>query len=342
MAGAVLALYAASSMKRSPRRSPKASVCKAGAPAPRPVKARRVKKAPDQAATKEPAQTEPVNKGAVKPAIDRMQEMHEAMAHDREQAKKNPAYRFKTQQGWADHFGLKSKKTIQRDCDYMRDRLNLPVYPIRARGGLGYTEEVGAFPLVSFSRGALVAICAAWRALEAYRGTSFEAEIEPTMKKLLGGLGMELTDYLERVLKRISFRSAGFQARMNPDIFETVTQAVLDETELEFRYLKLEEARLGKAPSTRRIRPRDLVSIGGAWYIFGEDLDRKLEIREFALCRMSAATNTGEVFTPTTPFDLQAALKKCFGAHVSGTPEKVRVEFDAATAPLVDERDWHE
>ena len=77
----------------------------------------------------------------------------------------------------------------------MRDRLNLPVYPIRARGGLGYTEDVGAFPLVSFSRGALVAICAAWRALEAYRGTSFEAEIEPTMKKLLGGLGMELTEH---------------------------------------------------------------------------------------------------------------------------------------------------
>ena len=72
-------------------------------------------------------------------------------------------------------------KTIQRDCDYMRDRLKLPVYPIRERGGLGYTEDVGAFPLVSFSRGALVAICAAWRALEAYRGTSFEAEIEPTM-----------------------------------------------------------------------------------------------------------------------------------------------------------------
>src|SRR5688572_1633949 len=52
--------------------------------------------------------------GVVKPQMERMREMHDAMAQDREIAKKNPAYRFKTQQGWADHFGLKSKKTIQR------------------------------------------------------------------------------------------------------------------------------------------------------------------------------------------------------------------------------------
>ena len=108
-----------------------------------------------------------------KPQLDRMREMHDTWARDREKAKSNPEYRFKTQQWWADYFELKSKKTIQRDCDYMRDRLRLPVYPIRERGGLGYTEDVGAFPLVSFSRGALVAICASWRPVGRSMAQSF-------------------------------------------------------------------------------------------------------------------------------------------------------------------------
>src|ERR1700683_4014369 len=65
-------------------------------------------------------------------------------------------------------------KTIHRDIEFMRDRLGLPIEYNSARMGYFYTEEVSAFPNIQITEGEIFALVVAEKALQQYRGTSFE------------------------------------------------------------------------------------------------------------------------------------------------------------------------
>ena len=63
-------------------------------------------------------------------------------------------------------------KTIQRDIDFMRYRLQLPIEYDQLKFGFFYTEPVEAFPAMEMSEGELVALLVAEKALGQHRGTS--------------------------------------------------------------------------------------------------------------------------------------------------------------------------
>jgi proteasome accessory factor B len=65
-------------------------------------------------------------------------------------------------------------KTIHRDIEFMRDRLQLPIEYDGRKYGYHYTEEVSAFPTLQITEGELVALLVAEKALQQYRGTNFE------------------------------------------------------------------------------------------------------------------------------------------------------------------------
>src|ERR1035441_5022007 len=75
-------------------------------------------------------------------------------------------------------------KTIHRDIEFMRDRLGLPVEYDSRRIGYFYTEEVSAFPNIQITEGELFALIVAEKALQQYRGTSFEKPILSAIRKM--------------------------------------------------------------------------------------------------------------------------------------------------------------
>jgi len=77
-----------------------------------------------------------------------------------------------------------SKKSIHRDIDFMRDRLDLPVEYDAAKYGYFYTEEVSGFPTFSVTEGEMVALFVAEKALQQYRGTTFEKPLLSAFQKI--------------------------------------------------------------------------------------------------------------------------------------------------------------
>src|ERR1035438_2676057 len=67
-----------------------------------------------------------------------------------------------------------STKSIHRDLEFMRDRLELPIQYDAKRFGFFYTEHVKAFPTLQITEGEIFALVVAEKALQQYRGTSFE------------------------------------------------------------------------------------------------------------------------------------------------------------------------
>src|SRR6516225_9950284 len=65
-----------------------------------------------------------------------------------------------------------SAKSVHRDLEFMRDRLELPLEFDFHRHGYHYTEEVSAFPAIQMTEGEVFALIVAEKALQQYRGTS--------------------------------------------------------------------------------------------------------------------------------------------------------------------------
>ena len=59
-----------------------------------------------------------------------------------------------------------STKSIHRDIEFMRDRLELPIEFDRALNGFHYTQEVGSFPTLHITEGELFALLVAEKALQ--------------------------------------------------------------------------------------------------------------------------------------------------------------------------------
>src|SRR5688572_17156494 len=81
-----------------------------------------------------------------------------------------------------------SSRSVARDIDFMRDRLDLPIEYDGANFGYYYTQEVSAFPSLKISEGELFALVVAEKALQQYRGTSFEKPLLSAFKKVSDSL----------------------------------------------------------------------------------------------------------------------------------------------------------
>ena len=265
------------------------------------------------------------DRGFSRPPLERMMRLHAALK----------ARHFPNCQKIAAELEV-SAKTIQRDIDFMRYRLGLPIDYHPQEFGFFYTEPVTGFPNIEVSEGEITALLVAQKALAQYKGTPFERPLQSAFRKLTDGLKDRVSFSWHDLEDAISFRSAGASAA-DLEMFETVSKGVLRCVELEFDYRKLKSA--GYEP--RRVRPYHLGCLENQWYLFAEDLERR-QLRTFALPRMRKVKLTTKGFRRPADFSIAQILSGSFGVYSSGKKQRIRIQFDPFAARLVAERKWHE
>ena len=228
-----------------------------------------------------------------------------------------------------------SEKTIQRDIEFMRYQLGLPIAYDQLHFGFVYTEPVTSFPSIQVSEGEIVALFVAQKALQQYQGTPFEEPLRTAFRKIGHGLKDAVSFSWSELDSAISFRSAG-QSLSDLEDFELLSRAVLESAEVEFSYRKLRSS----ASAVRRVRPYHLGCVDNQWYLFAFDLDRQ-QLRTFALPRICAPRRTGARFKRPANFSIGKFLDSSFGVFEGNGRNLVRVRFQPFAAQLVRERMWH-
>ncbi len=228
-----------------------------------------------------------------------------------------------------------SAKTIQRDIEFMRNRLGLPIEYDQLQFGFYYTEPVTSFPSIEVSAGEVVALFVAQKALAQYHGTSFEKPLKRAFEKIADGLQDKILFQWEEVDSTISFRGIGSTVA-DLELFETVSTTVLDSLEIAFEYKKLSSS----AYEDRRVQPYHLACIDQQWYLFGFDLARQ-QLRTFVLGRMRKVRNTRAKFRRPPEFSISKHLSESLSVFRGKGRHRVRVVFDEFAARLVGERQWH-
>ena len=226
-------------------------------------------------------------------------------------------------------------KSVQRDVEFMRDRLGLPLAYDPAHRGYHYTEKVRAFPTMQITEGELVALIIAEKALQQYRGTKFEKPLLSAIRKIEQALPDTISMNLADIEQTISFRTRA-EPIVNLKIFNVLAEATAHRQQLKLTYRKPGSSQA----EPRLVDPCHLANINGEWYLFAWDHARK-DIRTFVPARVQSAKLTGKTFTRPQNFSLEARLRDSFGVHSGDGQFAVILRFNARAADYVREKKWH-
>ena len=227
-------------------------------------------------------------------------------------------------------------KTIHRDIEFMRDRLNLPIEFSPARNGYFYNGEVSAFPTMQITEGELFALVVAEKALQQYRGTTFEKPLLSAIKKMEQSLPDTISLNLADIEQTISFRTRA-EPILDLKIFDALAKAVARREQLELNYRKPG----ARNPETRDVDPYHLANVNGEWFLFAFDHARK-DIRKFVPARILEVKQTGKSFERSKKFSLEKELRDSFGVHSGEGEFDVVIQFNARAADYIREKKWHE
>jgi proteasome accessory factor B len=229
-----------------------------------------------------------------------------------------------------------STKSIHRDIEFMRDRLDLPVEYDSSRFGYYYAGEVSAFPTIQITEGELFALIVAEKALQQYRGTNFEKPLLSAIRKMEQSLPETISLNLADIEQTISFRTRA-EPILNLEILDALAKAAAQRQQLQLVYRKPG----GKHAETRLVDPYHLANINGEWFLFAYDHARR-DIRTFVPARVQAAKPTGRTFERPLKFSLEKRLRGSFGVHSGEGAYDVVLRFNARVADFIREKKWHE
>ncbi len=228
-----------------------------------------------------------------------------------------------------------STKSIYRDLEFMRDRLGLPIAYDDARFGYSYTQEVSAFPTLQITEGELFALVVAEKALQQYRGTSFEKPLLSAFKKMAASLPETVSLNWADWEQTISFRTSA-EPMVNLEIFDALAKATAGRQQVVLTYRKPGR----RDVEDRIVDPYHLANINGEWFLFGYDHLRQ-DLRTFVPARILEVKKTGKAFAVTRKFSLERRLRDSFGVHSGQDEFAIRLQFDESVADYIREKKWH-
>ncbi len=228
-----------------------------------------------------------------------------------------------------------STKSVHRDLEFMRDRLDLPLVYDRVRRGYVYTEEVTSFPTMQMTEGELLALLVAEKALQQYRGTSFEKPLVSALRKMAASLPDTVSISLSDWGQTISFRTSA-EPIVDLGVFDALARATAGRRQLELTYRKPGR----KETELRVVDPYHLANINGEWFLFAQCHLRR-DLRTFVPARILGVRETGKRFERPRRFSLEQRLRDSFGVVSGSGEEEVVVRFDDAVADYIREKRWH-
>lgn len=171
-------------------------------------------------------------------------------------------------------------KTIQRDIQFMQDRLGVQISYNSSKHGYELSADVADFPVFDIQVEDLAALFLARHAMATVQGTRLAENLKPAFEKLTKQLHGKVNMQWRDLDEIFSVKDVGI-VEADLTLFGKIAEAVIKQREIRFSYLKLNENKAKK----RKLQPYHVGEINGGWYVIGRDLDRD-GLRTFALQRI--------------------------------------------------------
>jgi predicted DNA-binding transcriptional regulator YafY len=227
-----------------------------------------------------------------------------------------------------------STKTVQRDIDYLKDRMGAPIEYDALKRGYYYTEPTFMLPAVQMNEGELAALLMGSKALEQFQGTPMAEKLTAVFEKLSAFLPDNITVRPEELFSHFSFISPPAMP-ISAKVWTVVVQALENRQMIEIQY------RNWSGEKTSRVSPVHLANLQGDWYLFAqyEGCD---DFRQLALARIQSIKILSKKIELSGAFDPKKALSNTFSKFAGDNKAfLVTVQFHPEIAVSVQERQWH-
>ena len=175
-----------------------------------------------------------------------------------------------------------SKRTVERDIEFLRDRYEAPIEYDHSKCGYVYTQETFFLKSLFLTDEELFSAAVFEKALQQYRNTPVEKRLRTVFAKLTELLPDDAvsvnTLWLDDAVTFIPDPSP----EIRPEIFDAVFTGLKTKRAIRFRYRGLEQTE----PTVRTCEPYHIVCQRGAWYVIGRCIDKNEE-RIFSFSRMN-------------------------------------------------------
>lgn len=228
-------------------------------------------------------------------------------------------------------------RTIQRDLDFLRDRLRAPIAYDRQRKGYILTEPTWFLPQVSLTEGELFSLLVARQAMAQYRGTPVEETLQRVFDKVAGNLKEHISvhpDYSDG--GRLSFAPSPVLP-VDKDVWNTLLDGARRQHTVRIHYRSMRSKRSGE----RNVDPHHILNMRGDWYLFARDHVHD-KICQFQLHRINSATLTPHTFTRDEDFSPRRIVEQSFGSFASDEAHvTLRLHIRGHMADLLADRVFH-
>lgn len=227
-----------------------------------------------------------------------------------------------------------SLSTFKRLLQTLREQHQIPIIFDQAAGGYRYATEPDSLTLPGafFTESELFALLMAEQLLEQAQPGLLGESIARLRSQTRELLGRELSG---RRLLRVQTVA---RQSVRPKIFDTVLNALLRESRLQFGYRGVEET--PAAGQARSVSPQTLLWYRDSWYLIAF-CHSKQALRLFALSRMTQLQLLPEPARICQEPELASALGSGYGIFAGTTPQLAEILFEPAVAPWVEPVQWH-
>ena len=229
-----------------------------------------------------------------------------------------------------------SHSTFKRDIEYMRDRLNVPIVwsPERQAYVLDPEADVAELPGVWFSPGEIYALLEIEHLLEQLEPGLLSRQLGPVRERLSGLLEGSEKGHRE-IRRRIRVLPMGTR-RVNREVFETLSFALLNRRQLRIRHLRRQTGE----ETDRIVSPQRLVHYRYNWYLDTWCHTRR-DIRIFAVDAIRSAQALEDEAIEVDDERLDAVLRAGYGIFAGEAVDRAVLRFTPAQARWVANEVWH-
>ncbi|MCX7678563.1 MAG: WYL domain-containing protein [Spirochaetes bacterium] len=220
-----------------------------------------------------------------------------------------------------------SVRTVKRDIQYLRDRLNAPIQYNSQKKCYEYTSHFDYFAYRCEKN--LLFYVFLSNLLESPTHFPF---IE---KNLIANIKRYIASQHNKIIPKITYQIQEWE-KLDIELFSKLITAILKEHSLEIHY---EDA---KGELTQRtVSPQHFIHYEGRWYFIAFD-DRSKTLRIFLLTRIKNCVPSSKTpYKRISDIEIQKFITSNYGIYKGTSKQIVRIRFYEPITHIVKEQIWH-
>lgn len=235
----------------------------------------------------------------------------------------------------AENFEI-TRKTAQRDIEFLRDRMNAPLIYVPEHRGFIYEDNTYELPGFWLGEEALTSLLLAYRLASAVPDAAIKTSLRSFLEQLLTKLSHTETITIKELSNKVSVRNIEY-SKTSEKIYHALLDALLRNKPVRIEY----HSPHNSETTTRDILPLHLLHYMGTWHIIAH-CSLKNELRDFVLSRIKSITLCASIITSRfTSEQVRKYIRKTFGIFHGKESREVCLCFSKDVSTWIAEQAWH-